>query len=113
MSRPVASRLSWLLASAPRRPGHGRRRPPESRSQLLGHDLHDGLGAAGPGVLPEVACESGPDALGQEFGGMFGAVIGLMNNVGRDTTKVRLTGNLDQLPPWITGPSYPRRSQSN
>jgi hypothetical protein len=30
---------TWLAARAPSRPGRGRRRPPEARSQLVGHDL--------------------------------------------------------------------------
>jgi integrase len=37
---------SWLLARAARRPGRRRRRPPQARPQLLGHDLDGGSGAA-------------------------------------------------------------------
>jgi hypothetical protein len=54
---------SWLLVLAPRRPGRRRRRPPQARSELLGHDLDDLPGAAvlvGPGPLLEAAHDHDP-----------------------------------------------------
>jgi hypothetical protein len=47
-----------LLLLAPRRPGRGRRRPPQARPQLLGHDLNGGPGAAVPAV--QLRCCSRP-----------------------------------------------------
>jgi hypothetical protein len=49
------------LVLAPRRPGRGRRRPPEARPQLVGHDLDGGAGAA-----VQVRCWSRP---GRRTGG--------------------------------------------
>jgi hypothetical protein len=65
-SRPSHRWSCWLLAQAPCRPGRGRRRPTEARSQLLGHDLHDRPCAAilsGPSSLLEPSHDHDPAAL--------------------------------------------------
>jgi hypothetical protein len=73
-SRPGGARstphrwLTWLLALAPRRPSRRRRRPPQARPQLLGHDLDDRACAAvlgGPTPLPEPAHDHDPAAPAQ------------------------------------------------
>src|SRR5215211_773120 len=68
-------RSSWLLAA--RGPGRARRRPPKTWPQLLGHDLHDGSGAAvlsRPGPLLEPTHDHDPAALRQRLGGVLGLV---------------------------------------
>ena len=61
----------------PRRPGRGRRCPPQAWPQLVGHYLHDRSGAAvlsGPAPLLEPAHDHDPAALGQGLGHMLGLV---------------------------------------
>jgi hypothetical protein len=77
--RPAPSHRwsSWLLDLAPRRPGRRRRRPPEARPQLLGHDLDGRSGAAilsGPAPGLESTQDHDPAALGQGLGDMLGLV---------------------------------------
>jgi hypothetical protein len=55
-TQAVARVQGWLLALTARRPGRGRRRPPEARAELVGHNLDDLAGAAvlsRPGSLLE------------------------------------------------------------
>src|SRR5215208_3517102 len=75
--RAVASLVELLLVAAPRRPGRRRRRPPQARSQLLGHDLDNRPGAAilsGPAPLLESTHDHHPAALGKGLGRMLGLV---------------------------------------
>jgi hypothetical protein len=54
--------MSRLASLAPRRLGRGRRRPPQARPQLVGHDLDGRAGAAvlsGPAALLEPAHDHG------------------------------------------------------
>src|SRR5215208_315986 len=66
-----------LAARAARRPGRGRRRPPQARSQLLGHDLNGRSGAANlsrPSPLLEPTHDHDPATLGQRLRGVLGLV---------------------------------------
>src|SRR5205814_1685166 len=70
-SRPAPSHRwsSWLPVPAPRRPGRGRRCPPQAWPQLLGQNLHDGSSAAvlgGPAPLLELAQDHDPAALASD-----------------------------------------------
>jgi hypothetical protein len=49
----------WLLVLAARRPGGRRRRPPQARLQLLGHDLVD-LPALTASAIQAAAASAGP-----------------------------------------------------
>ena len=76
-SRPPNRWSSRLLALAPRRPGRDRRRPPQAWPQLLGHDLHQGPGAAvlvGPGPLLESTTTNTRLPLARDCAGMLGLV---------------------------------------